>query len=136
MLQHPPGEVPGDELQDQLVLCELADDVAGHEQHLLFKSPKSGRLQGIEGPLQDLAGLVAHQLVPKVILVLKVEVEGSLCHPGVLCNVRHGGLGESLAGKQVKSRAQQRFPLLFFVFFRFSNPCNHHPRHFLRRKSA
>jgi hypothetical protein len=51
---------------------------------------------------EDLTGLVGDEPIPKVVFILKIQIEGTLGHTGSFHNVRNGGFGKPLGGEQVK----------------------------------
>ena len=119
--EHAPAEILVDELQQHLVVPQLEEDIV-HQGQDLARSARLGAvvrlLQGVE---KELLRLADHQLFVQIVFVLEIEIEGALGHPGQLRDLGDAGLGQALAGEELKSGLHQPVQLLLFVFFHTSH---------------
>ena len=70
---------------------------------------------------KQLSGFIGDQLIPKIIFVLKIQIERSLCQTGLIYNIRDGCVGKTLFRKQIKCRLEEGILFLFFVYLQFSH---------------
>ena len=87
---------------------QLADLLIQHmpheERHTVFQQRKLLKVLygGFIGNSEHLGGLIDHQLIPNVELILKIEVEGALCHAGGFDNIGDRGLCQPFVGEKLK----------------------------------
>ena len=105
----------GDEGHQHGVFAELVQNKVYHINNLLFKACDAGRLHGRVGGLEQLAGLVADELVADIAFVLKIQIERPFGHTGFLYNVRNRSLLHPFCRKQMKGGVQKRIPFLFLL---------------------
>lgn len=87
ILEDTPGKILADKLKQALVMLQNIYDVIKDKEKLVFKTIHRVLHEGLVGPEKKLAGLVGDQLVPQIIFILEIEVEGTLSQAGIFDNV-------------------------------------------------
>ena len=101
IFEESPAQMLGNQRHETVVGGKLVEDIVGDKKHLLFKITDIRVAQQIcVGGLKYLTRLMCDQMIPNIVLVFEIKIEGTFCNTGVIHDIRNGCFTEAVVDKK------------------------------------